>query len=634
HYQVNAGSVFTSNHSVYLNTLEETSIVADSTFDFDPTQNYQFKSWISVAADVDLSNDTLSGILQNTTSNSTSVGFPIYEDFSNSIPGTGFNNFGFQLISQWTTYGTQGGWRISDGNLANHSTNTAASSGMNGNNSNYAYLEASTISIVGTRIYLESPCLTIPNDTNVKFSFGYHKYGSNMGDLLIEVARNNGQWQAIDSIKGQTHNSPNAPWLKRTISFKDYVGQVIKIRFVGIWASCCAGDMAIDNILISSDTNFVDLSIDSLDIQSACYLSNQEQVSVNVHNYGDSSILPNSVTMHYQLDNQVVVSELIPDTIKKDSSYLFQFSQTVDLSQYNRNYNFQIYHSYDQDLNQSNDTLRSQVQNLTGTINFSEDFEDNLSFCQSHSSNLDFLPTSWNNFGSWYIQNDMACNFNSSNGSTESDSTGPASAHSGHGFAFFESSASSYGRLETKCFDFFNQSQITLEFYYHNYGRTMGNLIIQVVDSSGIYIDVDSIVGQTHFNNNSPWLKKTVNLSQFSNQRFKISFTAKKYISGFMSDMAIDDVRIYNPLTVNSENFEAAEKSLTLYPNPSKGQYIIQSEASLDGLNYQVYDLRGQLIQSGSFEGKRERLDLSTQPNGVYFLHLPELKLREKLVKY
>ncbi|MEQ8908960.1 MAG: T9SS type A sorting domain-containing protein, partial [Vicingaceae bacterium] len=638
HYQVNAGSVFTSNHSVYLNTLEETSIVADSTFDFDPTQNYQFKSWISVAADVDLSNDTLSGNLQNTTSNLNSVGLPIYEDFSNSIPGSGVLNLNSQLISNWTTDSIGGSnWRISDGNLNNHSANTAAASGMRGRNNNYIYYEVSGTS-AGDRAFLESPCLTLPNDTSLNLSFGYHKYGTDMGNLLIQVSTNSGNWILLDNIIGQTHTSSTAPWLKKVISLKDYAGQVVKVRFVGVAVGSFRGDMAIDNILIS-DTSFIDLAVEELETQSACYLSNQEQVSVRVHNYGDSLILPNTVNMHYQVDNQNLVSEFIPDTIFKDSSYLFQFSQTVDLSQYNRTYDFLIYGSLQGDLIHTNDSLQNRIYNYTQTVNNLEDFEQVTTTCFINQSDSSNLPIGWsydttNSHYAWITYDPTFCNLSPSTGATSSDSTGPSSAYSGRKFLYFEASHYINETIKSTCFDASNQSQLALEFYYHKYGRSMTDLIVEIEDSSGVINSVDTILGQTHSTFSDPWLKRTINLNQFANQQFKILFRTSSLPVSFHSDMALDDIRIYNPLTVSSDGFEAAEKPLTLYPNPSKGQYFIQSEESLAGLNYQVYNLRGQLIQSGNFEGKRESLNLSSQPNGVYFLSIPKLKLREKLVKY
>ena len=633
-YQVNGGTIFSSNHNMIINRFEEALIVADSTYDFDPNLNYQFKCWLSVNGDVDLSNDTLSGTIQNTSASLSSNSIPIYEDFTRSIPGRGSSNFGSQLISNWINYGSTAsngvGWRISNGTY--HSSVTAPLSGMYGKNGNFAYLEASYVSNVGTKIYLESPCLALQNDTNLKLTFGYHKYGLNMGDLFIEVSRNNDQWQAIDSIKGQTHSLHTAPWLKRIISLKDYSGQSIKIRFVGVSAGCCAGDMAIDNILIS-DTNWVDLSIESLESQSGCYLSNQEQVIVKVNNFSDSIIPPNSVTMHYQIDNQAVVSELIPDTIKKDSSYLFRFSQTADLSQFNRKYDFLIYHTFNQDMSHINDSLLSEVQNNTGLINHTEEFEQNMAYCQSHSSSYNIFPNGWKS-RSWYVQNDTACRFNTSCGATESDSTGPAFAKSGHGFAYFESSGSGNGGLETTCFDFTNQSQLILEFYYHKYGRNMDNLIIQVIDSVGNRISVDSIIGQTHFSNTDPWLKKTVNLNQFSNQKFKLSFYASRTTGYYTSDIAIDDVRIFNPLTVSNLDFEKRANEFTLYPNPSKGRYTIQSEKRLSGLKYQVYNFKGQLIQEGILKNHNNQIDLSNSPAGIYFFQINELGIREKLIKY
>ncbi len=67
--------------------------------------------------------------------------------------------------------------------------------------------------------------------------------------------------------------------------------------------------------------------------------------------------------------------------------------------------------------------------------------------------------------------------------------------------------------------------------------------------------------------------------------------------------------------------------AISVYPNPSKGQFIIESVATtISSLDLQVVDGNGRLIvsktihnQSGYF---KEKIDLSTQPKGPYFVKI------------
>ncbi len=70
------------------------------------------------------------------------------------------------------------------------------------------------------------------------------------------------------------------------------------------------------------------------------------------------------------------------------------------------------------------------------------------------------------------------------------------------------------------------------------------------------------------------------------------------------------------------------QKNISIFPNPSKGKFTIQSSVPArmnrsDGVSalwsVDVYNLMGQRVKSEELRAKSEEIDLTGQPNGVYF---------------
>lgn len=62
---------------------------------------------------------------------------------------------------------------------------------------------------------------------------------------------------------------------------------------------------------------------------------------------------------------------------------------------------------------------------------------------------------------------------------------------------------------------------------------------------------------------------------------------------------------------------------LTVYPNPSKGIFNI-SVNTAGALNYQMYNMLGQVVTTGKFASGQSQLDISTAANGVYILQVTD----------
>ena len=71
------------------------------------------------------------------------------------------------------------------------------------------------------------------------------------------------------------------------------------------------------------------------------------------------------------------------------------------------------------------------------------------------------------------------------------------------------------------------------------------------------------------------------------------------------------------------------EVSFTVHPNPSNGVFTITMGDNPEETSFRVVNLMGQVIRTGKVEAGKTRLDLETQPAGLYILTVESLGLRK-----
>ncbi|MNK45752.1 Ser-Thr-rich glycosyl-phosphatidyl-inositol-anchored membrane family protein [compost metagenome] len=74
-------------------------------------------------------------------------------------------------------------------------------------------------------------------------------------------------------------------------------------------------------------------------------------------------------------------------------------------------------------------------------------------------------------------------------------------------------------------------------------------------------------------------------------------------------------LNISKNLAVNEATFD---KGFAIYPNPAKGEVNISIKNVAKGATYQVLDLSGKLISTGSLENEKTQLNISTLKSGTY----------------
>ncbi len=96
---------------------------------------------------------------------------------------------------------------------------------------------------------IESECLDISEFDTVDYSFWYHMYGSNMGNLYVEIDTGKG-WSRIDSIKGQQQITSAASWRERSISLSEYAKNLKRVRLNAQRGLSLTGNIALDELSI------------------------------------------------------------------------------------------------------------------------------------------------------------------------------------------------------------------------------------------------------------------------------------------------------------------------------------------------------------------------------------------------
>ena len=161
---------------------------------------------------------------------------------------------------------------------------------------------------------------------------------------------------------------------------------------------------------------------------------------------------------------------------------------------------------------------------------------------------LPYLESFETSFAGWEQSPDADIDWTRNSGSTGSSSTGPSSAYDGNYYLYTEASSGgnpykTFG-LEAN-FDCENIVQPYLEFYYHMYGSSMGELKVQAsIDAGENWTDLWSIAG----NQGNNWIHKEIDLITFANEEtLSIRFWGTSG-NDYSSDMAIDFIEVYNHL--------------------------------------------------------------------------------------
>ncbi|SFN72892.1 Por secretion system C-terminal sorting domain-containing protein [Bizionia echini] len=234
----------------------------------------------------------------------------------------------------------------------------------------------------------------------------------------------------------------------------------------------------------------------------------------------------------------------------------------------------------------------------------------------------------------WTVKSNSTANFTwvLNSGTTPSTGSGPLTDASGTGnYIFVEGSNAVSGEVAeyiTPCVEI-NTVNGVLEFDYHMFGLSMGELHVDIDTGSGFTNDITpAIIGQQQETNGEAYLTRQVDLSSYSGQTARFRFRAIRG-SNWSSDIAIDNITIQNTLSRETFNSE----SVSIFPNPvSNTNLRVKLPNNTQETTYQITNMLGQKLTSGTFT---EIIDVSDLSAGTYFLliHVNGNKVTKRFIK-
>lgn len=172
----------------------------------------------------------------------------------------------------------------------------------------YFYTEATDGSNPGLNatVNLISPCIDFTGYSSASFSFYYHMYGQDMGDLLLDISDDmETTWTNLVTITGEQQTAEDDPWLLQYVDLTAYGGQTIKLRFSGKTGSGYRSDMAIDNIAIEDAV----LSTSSFEINNEWLIYPNPSTSGLINIMAPSNVQEYDISISNILGQQVYIEK-------------------------------------------------------------------------------------------------------------------------------------------------------------------------------------------------------------------------------------------------------------------------------------------------------------------------------------
>ena len=261
-YQINSGTIYTDTLTAGLAAYTSLQYSFDSLYNFSASNQYVINVWAKAKGDTVLINDSIVNRTINNASGYNGQSFAYFESFESFVDGScGFYynmTQGDTLRNGWEKRNDSLlRWHVQDvsvcgGTASNSATGPANdhTAGLNGFGK-FMFIEASSpsgISLAGIPTILETPCIDFRMSNTAGLRFWYHRYGANMGDLIIDVLANDIWYEGFDSLRGQSQTSSTDPWKLKKVNLNQFAGEVIKVRFRAFYNGGFAGDMAIDDV--------------------------------------------------------------------------------------------------------------------------------------------------------------------------------------------------------------------------------------------------------------------------------------------------------------------------------------------------------------------------------------------------
>ena len=216
-------------------------------------------------------------------------------------------------------------WDLEAGGTPSNNTGPSDDVTIGGN---YMYTEASNGRDDGDFAIIYSESIDISNLNNPKLNFYTHMYGSAIGEIQIDLFDGNSYIPIFNKIGDQGDQ-----WVEENI-FLNTTSNYIHFRITGILSSDANGDTWPGDIAFD-EFSVIDGIGDDLEAingfaNSACDLSNSEDVSIEIVNPGASS--QNNFDVSYTVNGGTPIIETVSNMINPGDTITYVFNTGLDMS--------------------------------------------------------------------------------------------------------------------------------------------------------------------------------------------------------------------------------------------------------------------------------------------------------------
>ncbi|MBL4710427.1 MAG: T9SS type A sorting domain-containing protein [Flavobacteriales bacterium] len=554
------------------------------------------------------------------------VGSPISnfnysESFANFTAGNGRNPGGLgSLNNNWTNSSVSAHeWWVYNTNT--RSTNTGPTTDHSSGDANYMYVEASGFGMQEARLL--TPCYNFGGLFSPKFSFWYHMWGTNMGELHVDI-NNGGSWilDVAPVITGDQGNN----WLFREIDLTAYAGNIVQLRFRGILGNGIRSDIAIDDIEINEPIAN-DLSLESFITpnSSSCNGSANEIVTVRVENLGSAT--QDTIPLAYRVNGGLIRRDTSFFSLAPAMSFNHTFQPTFDMSVAG-NYVLDAWLELPSDAQPLND---SNLAYMVTTNSILTSFPDTTNFDNFTVGIPGVFVGGWSNESQnvfdWHVHTGATP---SNIGTGQTGPTGDTTTSLANGnYVYFEATNVPQGEvsvLSSTCIDISNTNKPELKFFYHMFGIEMGELHIDLVLNG---FTIQDIIPTITGDQGNLWKEETIDLTAYKGD-VRIIFRAIRG-SGYRSDIAIDQVSLRDAQPLSLEQYRD-DNRVNIFPNPVENSLFLEL---IEKAEVRVINSNGKLLYKEILPAGQQIIESHDWSSGIYLISVQQRNMivTKKIVK-
>ena len=432
----------------------------------------------------------------------------------------------------------------------------------------YLFTEASQ-GVSGSFTMFTTPCIKLDNINNAALEFYFHRYGSTMGLLRVDIDTGTGFSSGSGvigafSIATNPQVSSTDAWSSAYVNLQPYLNKYIRLRFVGYKSGNPLddyGDMAIDDIQVY-DAPPVEIKAVRFvaPAQDKCSYGSQEVVKMQLNNRG--ATLSSTVQVGFSVKNLTtgavtIRRDTVPVVWGSSRTATIEFVDRADLSAPS-NHELRVWSEQPGDGMPYNDSLPPILYTYQAPITIPY----RATFNGPSWVPTDGLPQNPGTFGTndWTpnpLLNPTTGNYNYSfavgKDLTPNPGTGPRWSRDRRGNYLYARGLSTIptgavsASLVSRCIDLSGAQNPIISFWTHLNGSNFSGLNVDVFNETTkqwVTLPSGSIYTSSQAFETDPWTYFASSLSSYAGSMIKLRIRIVATSGISEADLAIDDIYI------------------------------------------------------------------------------------------